>query len=263
MTDPSETIDEHDRRTRAARRASFDRNAALYDAVRPGYPERLVDAVIARAPGPRLLELGAGTGKATRVFARRDVAITALEPGPELAALLRHHVAGRDVSVRETEFERFDERGFDLVYAAQAFHWMDPETRCHRAAAAGQVLAILTNEKQPLDPDLRAELDAAYDEHFPLAWLRGSEDPVEATRALWTGELAASGCFGPIETLTEAWRERYPTERYIELLSTYSDHAVQEDPRRLYDAIRAAIDRRGGVIEIPYLTMAFVATALG
>ena len=262
MTDRPETIDEHDLRTRDTRRASFDRNAARYDAVRPGYPTQLVDAVIARAPGPRLLELGAGTGKATRVFARPGVAITALEPGPELAALLRHHVAGREVTVHETSFEQFDGRGFDLVYAAQAFHWMDPATRYRRAADAGHVLAIVTNEKQALAPDLRAELDEAYDAHFPQAWQRGSDDPVDAIRAQWTGELAASGRFGQVEILTEAWPEQYSTERYLELLSTYSDHAVLDDPRPLYDAIRTAIDRRGGVIEIPYLTMAFVATAL-
>jgi len=63
-----------------ARRRSFDATAELYDAVRPSYPDALADEVLARA-GRRVLEIGAGTGKATVVFARRGASIEA-EQGP-------------------------------------------------------------------------------------------------------------------------------------------------------------------------------------
>jgi len=76
-----------------ARRLSFDASAALYDAARPGYPDALADDLLATA-GRRVLEIGAGTGKATVVFARRGASIVAIEPGPSLAVVLRRNVAG-------------------------------------------------------------------------------------------------------------------------------------------------------------------------
>ena len=60
----------------------FDEIAELYDRARPGYPEALVDDVVALsgiAPGGRILEIGSGTGKATEAFARRGFRIVCLE----------------------------------------------------------------------------------------------------------------------------------------------------------------------------------------
>src|SRR6185369_16029825 len=119
-----------------ARRRSFDASAELYDAVRPGYPDALAEELLATA-GRRVLEIGAGTGKATVVFARHGASIVALEPGGKLAAVLRRNVAGHDVTVEETTFEAWPiAQPFDLVMAAQAIHWVDPAVRYHKAAEA-------------------------------------------------------------------------------------------------------------------------------
>jgi SAM-dependent methyltransferase len=244
-----------------ARRTSFDAHAELYDAVRPSYPDALAEAVLARA-GTRVLELGAGTGKATLVFARRGATITALEPGGNLAALLRRNAAGLAVTVEELRFEAWPvEPRFDVVLAAQSIHWMDPATRYPRAAAAlvpGGVLAIVRNEKAALAADLRDELDAAY-----ARWLPPPDGPpldLERLIADQVAEIDASGCFDPVDVARFPWTETYPTARYLELLATYSDHAVLPPARRepLFAAIAAALDRRGGVIEIPYVSLAFV-----
>jgi SAM-dependent methyltransferase len=70
-------------------RRTFDRAADLYQDARPEYPEglfdRLVDVTRLR-PGDRVLEVGAGPGKATVPLSRRGLRVTALEPGPALAA---------------------------------------------------------------------------------------------------------------------------------------------------------------------------------
>ena len=246
---------ENDVLTREDRRVSFERNAAVYDRVRPSYPEALIDAVIARAPGKRALEVGAGTGKATALFAKRDLSITAIEPSAAMASVLRANVPS--VTIVESTFEDFDSPDrFDLVYAAQAFHWVDEAIGYAHAARLGRVLAVITNSKRPLDTGLRAELDRAYARHFPLA---GSEAPLEATRAYWIEKFDRSEAFEPVELIEEPWDAHYSTQEYLDLLSTSSNHAVHDDPQPLYDAIRAAVDRRGGTIVIPYLTMAFVA----
>jgi SAM-dependent methyltransferase len=247
-----------------ARRLSFDARAALYDAVRPSYPEALAEDLLATA-GRRVLEIGAGTGKATVVFARRGASIVAIEPGPGLAAVLRRNVAGYDVTVENTTFEAWPiARPFDLVMAAQAIHWIDPSVRYTKAAevlAPGGVVAVIRNEMLPFEPGLRAELEVAYARWHSPSSKRPSDDPVEDARHELVEEIGASRRFGAVETRVYPWTTSFPTARYLDLLETYSDHAVlAAEPRaRLYDAIAGAIERRGGMLEIHYVSMAFVA----
>ena len=220
------------------RRTSFDRRAALYDEVRPSYPQEVVEAVRARVPGGRAVEIGAGTGKATRLFAPH-FDITALEPGPQLAATLRANLPA--VRVVETTFEAWQPDGdYDLVYAAQAIHWIDPAVRYRRVA---RWLAVIRNDKAPME---RADLDAVYAKHFGRAKGETPHDhAAEVTAAV-----------GACEEHAFPWSARYTTARYLALLDTYSDNIVLPDDVRatFYADIAAAIDRRGGVIEIPYVT---------
>jgi SAM-dependent methyltransferase len=249
------------------RRVSFDARAELYDAVRPAYPDALAADVLARAaPGraARVLEIGAGTGKATLVFARRGATVVALEPGPRMAAVLRQRAAGLDVTVVDSTFEAWPIDGaFDVVMSAQAIHWVEPSVRYVKAAAAlapGGTLAVIRNEKATLERSVRDDLDAAY---ARLSWPddRTEEDAVEHARRTLTAEIDASGLFGPVEVRCYPWTATYTTARYLDLLDTYSDHAILSSERRasLYEAIGAAIDRRGGEISSPYVSLALTA----
>ncbi|HEY7813816.1 MAG TPA: methyltransferase domain-containing protein, partial [Nakamurella sp.] len=75
--------------------------AEAYERFRPGYPAELVDLVLAYADRPvrNALEIGAGTGKATRVFADRGLLVTATEPDAAMLDVLRQHVPGTVVTV--------------------------------------------------------------------------------------------------------------------------------------------------------------------
>jgi trans-aconitate methyltransferase len=247
-----------------ARRVSFDARAELYDAVRPSYPDALADDVLSRA-GRRVLEIGPGTGKATVVFARRGASIVAVEPGASLAAVLRRNVAGLDVTVENTTFEAWPiARPFDVVMAAQAIHWVDPRVRYVKAAAAlvpGGTLAVIRNETLPLADGLQGELDAAY-ARWPIRTREPSiGDVVEATRRELVGEIDASGRFGAVDLRVYPWTTTYTAARYLELLDTYSDHAILAPEHRasLHQAIADAIERRGGAVELRYVSMAFLA----
>jgi SAM-dependent methyltransferase len=179
--------------------------------------------------------------------------------------VLRENVAGYDVTVENVTFEAWPiARPFDLVMAAQAMHWVDPGVRYTKAAevlAPGGVLAVVRNEKLPFEPGLRAELDAAYARWHPGSSNRPSDDPVEQAQREVVEEIDASQRFGAVETRVYSWTASYPTARYLDLLDTYSDHAVlAADPRaRLFEAIARAIDLRGGVLEVNYVPIAFVA----
>ena len=249
-----------------ALRTSFDRNADLYDAARPSYPEALVDEVVARSgisAGGRILEIGAGTGKATLPFARRGYAILALEPGANMAAVLRKNVAAFPaVSVGETTFEawRGEGRSFDLVISAQAFHWVDPAVRMVKAGAALRpkgALALIRNETTGLEPVLRAEMEAAYARWFPAVDWMPARDSSGSKRGELSGEIDRSGLFGPVHRASFPWTASYTTRQYLDLLDTHSDHALLAPRFRvpLYEAVAAAIDRRGGRVEVPYVAV--------
>lgn len=129
----------------------FNEVPDLYDRVRPGYPDELFADLVAVArlgARSRVLEVGCGTGQATRSLAALGGSVTAVEPGRELAALARRRTAGFDVTVEESTFEHWDDRGrrFDVLVAASSWHWVDPSTgwrRAHEVLNPGGWLALL------------------------------------------------------------------------------------------------------------------------
>src|SRR5262245_46726859 len=117
----------------------FDEVPELYDRVRPTYPDELfADLVAITGLDPRssVLEVGCGTGQATRSLAALGCSVTAVEQGPGMAALARERLAGApDVVIETSSFEQWDDRGrrFDLLVAASAWHWVDPAIGWPRA----------------------------------------------------------------------------------------------------------------------------------
>jgi len=143
----------------------FGSVAELYERYRLAYPTELVDAVLGYAGRPvyTALEVGAGTGKATRPLAARGIEVTALEPDANMAKVLARVTHGVRVRPVVTTFERFrTESRYDLVYAAAAWHWTNPTTRWVRAVqllVPGGVLALFGAPSELNDPDLLAAVD--------------------------------------------------------------------------------------------------------
>ena len=82
---------------RREQRLVFGEVAELYDRHRPAYPGVVVDDLIGLAalgPGALVLEVGAGTGKATAMFAQRGIRVLAVEPSAEMAVVARRLFEG-------------------------------------------------------------------------------------------------------------------------------------------------------------------------
>jgi SAM-dependent methyltransferase len=251
---------------RLARRLQFGAAAQAYDAVRPGYPTRLVHALIARADlggSSKVLEIGCGTGQLTRDLARTGCEILCLEPSSELARLARRNFSGfPKVQVREELFEQFDVAAgtFDLVAAATSFHWLDPETRCDKACRAllpGGTLAILTNvHPGPLSGFFEL-VQVVYRAIAPEMAHSGGRSETQTWSEELSAELARCGLFEAVETLTEAWSQRLGGDQYVTLLETFSlqRQLPEAQRRRLFTAIGRFIDEEFcGFIDHPYLT---------
>ena len=139
-------------------RGTFDGVAALYDEVRPGYPEQLFEDLAALSvvgSGARVLEIGCGTGQATGALARRGYRVLGVELGENLAELARAKTADYpETRVITSSFEDWtlEEGAFELVFSATAFHWIDPEVRYSKSAKAlrdGGSLALVWNRPEP------------------------------------------------------------------------------------------------------------------
>jgi SAM-dependent methyltransferase len=239
-------------------RTTFDSAAALYHQARPEYPDELFDALVAMAalePGAGLLEVGCATGKATLPLARRGFAITAVELGPALAEQARRNLAefGR-VTVVNADFERWEPpspAAFDLVFAATAWHWIDPDVgypKAWRLLKPGGNLALWEAvhvvPEDDADPFFR-EIQDIYDEigeGIPGGWTFSTAQTLPDRAA----EIEATGLFTDVRLRRFGWERRYTAEEYISLLDTFSGHIAmapwQRD--RLYGEIRRRLARR-------------------
>jgi SAM-dependent methyltransferase len=235
-------------------RETFDRVAGSYDRVRPEYPEALFDDLVAATglvAGDRVVEVGCATGKATRPMAQRGFRITCVELGPELAAVARANLAGFGVEVVQGRFEDWrPEEPVSLVYAATAWHWVDPAVRYLRAWKAlrpGGHLAIWSASH--VFPDggdpFFDEIQDVYDEigeGMPAGTARHRPGELPDERA----DIEASGLFEVVDVRHYGWERGYDAEEYIELLSTFSGHLLMADwqRERLYGEIRRRLARR-------------------
>jgi SAM-dependent methyltransferase len=240
----------------------FGEVAEQYDRARPSYPDALFDTVIAHgglAAGDAALEVGAGTGKATRGFLARGLRVHALEPSPGMAAVLRGH----GVEVEATTFEAWPLRtaSFRLVYAAQAWHWVRSDDRYEKAAAAlapGGTLAVFWNRGREWDGPLGTDNDAAYHAHAPH--LTNSTGHWDLDRHL--DELGAVPAFERATKRVVTWEQRYSTDEWVTLLGTHSDHRILPEEQRmeLHAAVGDVIDHHGGTVDVVYDTLLYLAT---
>ncbi|WP_414172498.1 class I SAM-dependent methyltransferase [Clavibacter tessellarius] len=147
--------------TRSDLASSFGAVADQYDRVRPGYPDAAVDWMLP-AGSRRVVDLGAGTGKLSRLLAARGLAVTAVEPDAGMRRVLAESAPDVDVRAGSGEAIPVGDGEEDAVLVAQAWHWMDAGEAAREAARvlrAGGRLGIVWNVMDT-DVDWVAQLDA-------------------------------------------------------------------------------------------------------
>lgn len=181
--------------------------------------------------------------------------ITAIELGDALAAEARRHLAQfPDISVIASSFEAWEPPEgvlFDLVYAATAWGWVDPEVKYAKAAAVlppdGHLAVWAAEHAFPagFDPFF-TEIRKVYDEigegdGGPWPPPRPEDQP-----DLTAAEFESSGHFEVVGIRRYVWARRYTVGDYIALLETFSGHIAMESATRehLYQEIRRRLAAR-------------------
>ncbi len=219
-----------------------------------------------------MLDVGAGTGRATALFAPRAASVLAVEPSREMAAIGRRNCAtfGDAVSFELSDFERWEpgERRFELLISGQAWHWVAPSVRTERARAvlvAGGAVALFWNTQQWRRSELFEPVRAAYDAIVPGFRAAPGERPYSGE--VWgehARELEASPGFATPEYRTYAWAATVTTAQYIDVTRTQSDHiGLAPDVReRLLSAVASAIEGAGGSFTLPFEVQLWLARAV-
>jgi SAM-dependent methyltransferase len=220
------------------RALSFGAVAATYEKYRPGYPDELVDEVLDYVGRPvrTALEIGAGTGKATRAFAGRGIAVTATDPDPDMLMELRKHVPATVTTVTVAFEDLPLSPVYDLVYAAASLHWTKPHQRWLRVAAMltrEGVFASFGGQVHLADSAVEQDVNAARspllaDDGVPSPDGTPAESPLQ-----WPGtELAKSDRFTDVRQSTIQRRMTVSARDYIGYLSTVSAYLQLPDPLR-------------------------------
>jgi SAM-dependent methyltransferase len=137
-----------------ARALSFGRFAEEYERWRPGYPPEAVDWLV--PPGAtRVAELGAGTGKLTGSLLGRGLVVDAIEPDPQMLAVLRSSHPGAVPHRASADALPLPEHSVDAVLVADAWHWFAHAAaidEVRRVLRPGGWLGLVWNTPAPVEP---------------------------------------------------------------------------------------------------------------
>jgi SAM-dependent methyltransferase len=212
----------------SSRALSFGEIAEAYERFRPGYPAELFDMVMAYAGQPvrTALEIGAGTGKATRLFAQPGVAVTATEPDGAMLAELRKHVPASVSAVQATLEDLRPGARYGLVYAAAALHWTSPQGRWPRIAALlepGGVFASCGGPVGLADPAVEDAVRAARAPFLDSDEIPSPDGTPPGQAMQWPGtELRRSRWFTDVRQLAIGRQLTLSARDYVGYLSTVS-----------------------------------------
>ncbi|HEY1969157.1 MAG TPA: class I SAM-dependent methyltransferase [Pseudonocardia sp.] len=245
-----------DQKSFRARGRTFGTVALAYAAHRPNYPDSAVGWAL--GPGTRrehVLDLAAGTGKLTASLVARAGRVSAVEPDPEMLAVLHEQLPTVHALAGSAEHIPLPDASVDAVLVGQAFHWFDPDAaglEIGRVLRPGGVLAALWN----------------YDDNS-VGWVDGyhgaaSEDrrvpgvPTGPDRA----DLPRLDLFAPAERAEFEHSRRLTVDGLIEVLATHSWALVSSEAERTevyrrvrdYFAGRPELFAEDGSFELPMRT---------
>jgi SAM-dependent methyltransferase len=238
----------------------FESVAEEYDRARPGYPAGVYEA-LGDLAGLTVLDVGAGTGIATRELLRRGASVIAIDPGS--AVLARATARTRDLAAVAADGAVLPIRDgtADLVCFAQAWHWLDPAMRAREAhrvlRAQGRWAGWWSHA--------RADGQAWFDDYWSAIERTCVGTHRDQRDTDWGTTVAASGLFDVAERVTVPWVREITVEDWLTDQVSHSYVAALPPPERghLVQRLRAVLvgEFPGGIMAVPYETWLWLAAA--
>jgi SAM-dependent methyltransferase len=235
---------------------SFGAHASTYESGRPGYPADAVAWLLEPARRPdrslRVADVGAGTGKLTRVAVELGSEVVAIDPDDAMLAALRDAVVGVPTFVGRAESLPLPDAAVDAVLYGQAWHWVDvPDASAEaaRVLRAGGVLGLVWNIR-----DERVE------------WVRRLTDVMHGSNAeelLAGGGPQVAAPFSGLEKQSWEWSRPMTRDDLLAMARSrsYVITAPPAERARMEEALAVLLDDIGAVgeatVDLPYITHAF------
>ena len=219
-----------------------------YERGRPGWPSPV--AAIADVPtSGTVVELGAGTGKLTRLLLERFRGVIAVEPDEEMRRVLVSVCPDAEVTAGSAEAIPLADRSVDAAFAAEAFHWFDGEralAEIERVLQPGGTLILMWNVPAgPTEPSI-ASAERLLMERAPATEQLG-HDPVDLnTTRFASGEWRAPFAGSRFDELTETrlpnpqTLDREALVAFFESMGWLGD-LPESERRRLLDRVRSLL----------------------
>jgi SAM-dependent methyltransferase len=236
---------------RSAQASSFGAAASTYERARPTYPDDAVDWLVP-AGRPKVVDLGAGTGKLTRLIAGRGVGVRAVEPSAGMLERLRRELPGVPAVQGSAERLPIEDNSIDAVLVGQAWHWVDvprASAEVARVLKPGGRLGLVWNHRDDRVDWVRELTEITS---------RGADhNDMDPSNPPFGGE------FGQIEYFVTEWRAPMTPAGLQELIASRSYFIVasEQEQGEMTAAIADLLDRHPQLagrdrFELPYLTYA-------
>ncbi len=241
-------------------RYTFNENVKNYDSIRPCYPDKLFEDIFkfsVLSSESNVLEIGIGTGQATKPFLDKNCNLTAVELGENLADYCRVKFENyKNISIINDDFLncKLSDNSFDLIYSATAFHWIPQPSgyeKVKRLLSQNGIFALFWNHPfvSKSDDKTNAASMEVYKKYRPSD--KKQFEFCEDNYKIKLAELANNGFEIVFSDVYNRVR-RLSADEYIDLLNTYSDHrALDKKVRQDFEFdMRKALNSVGGYINI-------------
>lgn len=226
--------------------ASFDAASEAYQRGRPPYPMSAVEWLVPRT-ARRVLDLGAGTGKFTRLLADAKLDVVAVEPSPRMRDQLAAYVPEAELHDGTAEQIPLPDASVDAITVAQAWHWVDAPAATAEAARVlrpGGTLGLVWNIRDSTE-EWVALLDGLLGQH---------------TRREVDTDPALDAPFEHLERTEIRWRHTLDRAALLDLVASRSYVIVLPEPDRatLLAQVTDLLDTHPALRGNPEITMPYV-----
>lgn len=246
----------------------FNRAAEYYDKYRPGYPQEIIDSLISVTDiteGSDLLEIGCGSGKATEQLVGNGFNILGIDPGEDLVRIGNERFKHNNVNFVKGRFEEYDfgQKKFDVIYAAQSFHWvLQPigYEKCFDTLKDNGYIALFWNMYVLNDSDTDKELLEISKRYGGIADFVTKTECENRINSI-VSQIVDSKLFEKPIVIRKLWKHDYTADDFYGFALTGNRFMQNsdEDKKKAYNDIVAFAKKNDGIIERPYLCVLYVA----